>query len=382
MRIADLGLSYAQLWNHLHGHRLRYRKVPVRFLCDDPYWALLASYILGDGDLARNSLVRFYDDEKATLMAIRELFSKRFGYLFPSPVYEENQYGRGQWVIRTRHAAIHFVFAEYFDIPIGRKKLTSTLSRRIMATNNLEVKYAALAGMLSSDGHVSSYRTDQRFLGRIGVLSTVSPSKTRTVARMLREIGYHPYVSTTTFRNPLTGRMTTAFRIVVQRRTEVVDLFFRLFPYLVKSARSKRWMKLMADRDFYARLRVHSTGIHAVLRRAAMKAASSSYRYLHVLVKIARKYGITVDRAGGIKRWTSGHTSSAPLPVIVECCKILRENVLDHVPAQLAPLLWLHGAIGYRTLVTLRGVKPVLSLDEMAAACVKPSPASPLSVVR
>lgn len=364
-RIAGCSPSGAKLWNEVHGRRLRYRKVPVKFLRDDPYWALFSSYVLGDGDLARNSQVRFYDNEKATLMAIRDMFSKRFGYQFPAPVYERNQYGRGQWVIRTRHAAIHFVLTEYFDIPVGRKKLTSALSKRIADSRNLEVKYAALAGMFSSDGHVSCMRTGRRFGIRIGVVSTVSRSKTEMVVRLLRSLGYHPCVSTTTFHNRLSGRMTTAFGIVVHRHMEVIDLFFRLFPYLVKPARSKRWMRLLAHREFYKRLRLCSPDARLLLGRAAREGASSSYRYLHVLVGLARSWGITVHRWGGAKHWTNRRGSSVPLPVVVECCRIVGENALAHVPTYLAPVLWLRGVIDYKTLVTLRGMSPVLALDAM-----------------
>ena len=127
--IADLGLGQNELWKAIDGCRLRYRRSPVRVVCDDPYWALLATYVLGDGDLARNSQVRFYDNEKATLNTIRDMFSEKYGYSFPNPVYEENQYGRGQWVIRHRHAAIHFILTEYFAVPIGRKKLTRRSTR-------------------------------------------------------------------------------------------------------------------------------------------------------------------------------------------------------------------------------------------------------------
>jgi len=99
--------------------------------------------------------VRFYDNEKATLEALRTMFCNKYGYSFPDPVYEENQYGRGEWIVRTKHAAIHFVLSEYYGVPIGRKKLTSTISGRVTNSWNPEVKFAALAGMLSSDGYVN-----------------------------------------------------------------------------------------------------------------------------------------------------------------------------------------------------------------------------------
>ena len=131
-------------------------------------------------------------------------------------------------------------------------------------------------------------------------------------------------------------------------------------------------MKFMADIDFYKRVRLHSPHAYAMLRKAAMKTASSSYRYLHVLVKIAEEYGITVDRWGAVKHWTSCRgASSVPLAVVVECCRILGENVLGHVPVQFAPLLRLHGVMSYRRLVALRGVQPALSLDEISVRCIK-----------
>jgi hypothetical protein len=92
----------------------------------------------------------------------------------PAPVYEENQYGRGQWVMRTKQAAIHFVLNQYFGIPVGRKKLTSIISRRVISTQNQEVKFAALAGMLSSDGYINSNRKVGRFGVNVGLLTTVS----------------------------------------------------------------------------------------------------------------------------------------------------------------------------------------------------------------
>jgi hypothetical protein len=326
-------------------------------------------YVLGDGDLSRHSQVRFYDNEKATLETICGIFRKRSGYSFPSPVYEHNQYGRGQWIIRTRHAAIHFVLTEYFGIPIGRKKSTSTLARRIVDSPSLEVKYAALAGMFSSDGYVNCVRVGRRFSVRVCVLTGVSRRKILRVARLLRELGYHPYLSTTSFSNQLSGRMTTAFAVVVHRRVEVVRLFFRLFPYLVKPSRSVRWMKLMADEEFYRRVRLRSEPANLILRKAAMEIAGSSYRYLHVLVELARKHGIEVRRWGAVKHWTNGIRSSAiPLAMLVECCKILGEDVLVFVPVEFAALLWLKGVIDYETLISLRRVKPVLGLNELFGA--------------
>lgn len=365
-RIADLGLGRSDLWNAIDGCRLRYHRGPVKLVCDDPYWALLATYVLGDGDLARNSQVRFYDNEKATLTTIRDMFYEKYGYLFPSPVYEENQYGRGQWIIRTRHAAIHFVLTEYFLIPVGRKKLTSTISERIAGNQNPEVKYAALAGMFSSDGYVSCNRVGGRFSVRVCVLTAVSQRKILRVARLLRKLGYHPYVSTSCFHNPLNGREITAFAVIVHRHAEVVGLFFHLFPYLLKPFRTRQWMRLIANGDFYKRIRLRSPEAHLILREAAMKTAGNSYRYLHVLAAVARENGIKVERWGGVKHWTCDRQGSTiPLAVLVECCRILGKNVLEYVPVEFGTLLWLRGVIDYSALVSLRRVKPLLKLEEL-----------------
>lgn len=363
-KIGDLGLTSGELWARLNGCRLKYRKGPVKLVCEDPYWALLATYVLGDGDLARNSQVRFYDNEKATLTTIRDMFSEKYGYSFPRPVYEENQYGRGQWVIRTRHAAIHFVLTEYFDVPIGRKKLTSTISERVAGSHSLEVQYAALAGMFSSDGYVNCNRTRGRFSVSVCILTAVSRIKVRRVVRMLYELGFHPFVSVTRFHNPLSGRETTAYAAVVNRHDEVVGLFFRLCPYLLKLSRTKRWMEFIGDRDFYKRIRVRSPLTQLFLRKAAMEISGNSYRYLHVLVSLAREQGIEISRWGGAKHWTRGRGgSSIPLAVLVECCRTLRKDVLDYVPIEFGALLWLNGVISYPTLIRLRGVTPLLKIE-------------------
>ena len=364
VRLADLCPRRDGIWNQIDGCRLRYRKAPVRFLCDDPYWALLAAYVLGDGDLGSNSRVRFYDNEEATLAALRDMVSSRYGYLFPAPVYEKNQFGRGQWVIRTRHAAIHFLLTEYFGIQVGRKKLTSTISENVASSKNPEVKYAALAGMFSSDGYVNCNRKRGRFSVRVGVLTAVSRRKIKRVASLLGELGFHPYVSSSRFRNPFTGRMISAYGVIVQRHSEVADLFFRLSPYLLKPSRTNRWMGLIGDRDFYKRIRLRSPSGKLVLRKAAMKVAGNSYRYLHILVWLAREQGMEISRWGGIKHWTSGRDDSIPLAVLVECCRILGEDVLDHVPVEFGALLWLHGVVSYRRFVAVRGVDPILHLDE------------------
>jgi hypothetical protein len=320
---------------------------------------------LGDGDLSRESGVRFYDNEKATLTAIRDMFSKRFGYSFPHSVYEKNQYGRGQWVIRTRHAAIHFVLREYFGVPVGRKKLTSTISERIVGSQNPEVKYAALAGMFSSDGNVNCNRKHGRFSVKVSVLTAVSRRKIKRVVSLLSELGFNPFVSSSRFRNPLTGRMTTSYGVIVHRHSEVASLFFRLFPYLLKPSRTKRWMELIGDRDFYKRIRLPSLLTQLFLRKAAMKIVASSYRYLHVLVSLAREQGIEISRWGGVKHWTSDRWSSIPLAVLVECCRILGKDVLDYVPIEFAGLLWLNGVISYPRLIRLRGVTALLEMEEL-----------------
>jgi hypothetical protein len=363
--IADLGLEQNELWKEIDGCRLRYRRGPVRVVCDDPYWALLATYVLGDGDLARNSQVRFYDNEKATLNTIRDMFSEKYGYSFPSPVYEENQYGRGQWVIRTRHAAIHFVLTEYFNVPIGRKKLPSTISERVASSPNPEVKFAALAGMFSSDGYVNCNRTGGRFSVSVCLLTAVSGVKAQRASKMLHQVGFHPFVSVTHFHNPLSHRETTAYAVVVNRHAEVVKLFFRLFPYLVKPSRTKRWMELIGDGDFYRRIKLRSPSAQLFLRKAAMKIAGNSYRYLHVLVTLAREQGIEISRWGGVKHWTSDRGCSIPLAILVECCRILGEDVFDYVPVEFGVLLWLHQMMSYRRLVAQRHIEPLLPLDDM-----------------
>lgn len=362
--IADLGLAQNELWKAIDGCRLRYRRGPVRLVLDSPYWALLATYILGDGDLARNSLVRFYDNEKATLNTIRDMFSERYEYSFPNPVYEENQYGRGQWVVRTRHAAIHFVLTEYFNVPIGRQKRTSALSDTVVSSRDPEVRAAALAGMFSSDGYVNCNKAHGRFSVGVCLLTTVSDAKAQGCSRMLRELGFHPFVCVARFQNPLSHRDTTAYRVVVNRHAEVVGLLFRLFPYLLKPSRARRWMELIGDVAFYKRIRVRAPEAHLILRKAAIKIAGNSYRYLHVLVDLAHVHGIEVRRWSGVKHWTSGKRS-IPLVVLVECCRILGKNVLDYMAEDFAPLLWLRRVIDYETLISLRGIKPLLELKEM-----------------
>lgn len=280
-------------------------------------------------------------------------------------MYEENQYGRGQWVIRTRHAAIHFVLTEYFNVPIGRKKLTSTISERVASSRNVEVKFAALAAMFSSDGYVNCNRTDGRFSVSVCLLTTVSSVKAQRARSMLRRLGFHPFVSVSTFHNPLSRRETTAYAVVVNRHTEVVELFFRLFPYLVKPSRTKRWMELIGDEDFCKRIRLRSPSAQLFLREAAMKIAGNSYRYLHVLVSLAREQGIEISRWGGVKHWTSGRGSSIPLAILVECCRILGVDVFNYVPVEFAVLLWLRRIISYKRFVALRGIEPLLPLDNM-----------------
>lgn len=137
------------------------------------YWALLASYVSGDGDLTRDSGVRFYDCERDTLDVIRKTVSEKLEYKFPRPSFQLNQYGRGEWVIKTRHSAVHFILTEFYRIPIGRKKRGASLLLPIVSKNT-EVKRAAIAGSISSDGYVSSYKSEGRFIPTIGVLSTVS----------------------------------------------------------------------------------------------------------------------------------------------------------------------------------------------------------------
>jgi hypothetical protein len=365
INIADSGLRGDKLWNRINGCCLRYRKVPVRFFSEDPYWSLLATYVLGDGDLTRHSQVRFFDNEKDTLTTISEMFAKRCGYSFPEPVYEENQYGRGQWIIRTRHAGIHFVLTEYFNVPIGRKKPTSTISERVAVSRNLEVKFAALAAMFSSDGYVSCNRKARRFSVSVCLLTAVSGVKVQRAASMLRQLGFHPFVSVNTFQNPLSHRETTAYGVVVNRHAEVVQLFFRLFPYMVKPSRTRRWMDLIGDPDFYRRIKLNSLSSRVFLRKAAMKIAGSSYRYLHILVSIAREQGIEITRWGGTKHWTSYRGCSIPLPVLVECCRRLGEDVFEHIPIEFGALLWLNRMISYRRLLVLRGIEPLLPLDNI-----------------
>jgi hypothetical protein len=356
--IPDLGLKGDKLWRRIDGCRLRYRKAPVRFLRDDSYWSLLATYVLGDGDLTKHSQVRFYDNERATLTTISDMFSKRFGYSFPKPVYEENQYGRGQWVTRTRHAALHFVLTEYFGIPVGRKKRTSTLSDRIVISRKAEVKYAALAGMFSSDGYVNCNRAGGRFSVRICLLTAVSERKILRVASLLRNLGYHPYISTSRFRNPLNGREITSYGVVVHRHTEVIRLFFQICPYLLKPFRTQQLMRFVMDERFFKRVRLHSPEAHSILREAAMKTAGSSYRCLHVLAELAHKYGV--------KHWTNTRGDySAPFPVLAECCEVLGKDIVQCVPVELAPLLWLQGRISYKRFVALRRIEPLLHLDSM-----------------
>ena len=366
-KLVESDLSVDRFWDRIDGCRLRYRKVPVRFFREDPYWSLLATYVLGDGDLTRHSQVRFFDNEKETLKTISDVFAKRYGYSFPEPVFEENQYGRGQWIIRTRHAAIHFVLSEYFNVPIGRKKLTSTISSRVAFSKNLEVKYAALAAMFSSDGYVNCNRRDGRFSVSVCLLTAVSGVKVRTAASMLRQLGFHPFISASTFYNPLSHRETTAYAVVVNRHAEVVELFFRLFPYLVKPSRTKRWMEFISDPDFYTRIRLRSSSSRLFLRKAAIEIAGNSYRYLHVLVSIAREQGMEISRWGGVKHWTNTNGCSIPLNMLVQCCNIVQEDVFDAIPPEFGGLLWLQGIISYRRLVTLRGVEPLLHLDNLAS---------------
>lgn len=365
--IGHLGARGDTLWRRIDGCRLRYRKVPVRFLRDDPYWSLLATYVLGDGDLTKHSQVRFYDNEEATLTTISEMFSERYGYSFPKPVYQENQYGRGEWIIRTRHAAIHFVLSEYFGIPTGRKKLTSTISDRVVSSRNREVKFAALAGMFSSDGYINCNRKNGRFSVSVCLLTTVSNAKAERAARMLRQLGFHPFLSVSQFHNPLSRRETTAFAVLVNRHAEVVRLFFRIFPYLVKPSRTKRWMELIGDENFYRRIRLSSPSARLFLRNAAIEIAGSSYRYLHVLVSIAREQGVEITRWGGTKHWTSRRGCSIPLAILAECCRILGADVFDYIPVEFGVALWLHQVISYKRLVDLRGVEPLLPLEDMVS---------------
>jgi hypothetical protein len=193
----------------------------------------------------------------------------------------------------------------------------------------------------------------------------VSSRKARTVVKMLRKLTFHPFVSTSCFQNPFSGRETTAYAVVVNRHAEVVKLFFHLFPYLLKPSRSKRWMELMADREFYRRIRICSRQAQLFLRNAAMKIGRSDYRYLDVLVSIAHSQGIQISRWSGVKHWTSDFGCSIPLTVIVECCRLLGEPVIDHVPVEFAALLWLHGVIDYPCLISLRRTEPLLRLNEL-----------------
>jgi signal recognition particle subunit SEC65 len=293
------------------------------------------------------------------------MFLGKFGYSFPNPVYEENQYGRGEWAIRTRHAALHFVLSQYFGLPIGRKKLTSTISKRVTGSRNPEVKFAALAGMFSSDGYINSNRRDGRFGVNVCLVTTVSSRKANETARLIRQLGLHCFVTVSKFRNPFTHRQTTAYAVIVNRRAEVVGLFFRLFPYLAKPSRTRRWMELLSDADFYRRVIFRSPRAHLILRKAAIKAAGNSYRYLHVLVKLADVHGIHVRRWSGAKHWTTGK-SAVPLPVLVDCCNILEEDVLNHVPTDFAALLWLHRVLSFERLLSLRTANPLLNLKELA----------------
>jgi len=144
----------------------------------------------------------------------------------------------------------------------------------------------------------------------------------------------------------------------------VVALFFRLFPYLLKPSRTQRWIDLLRDPDFYRRVIVRSKTAHLTLRNAAIKLAGNSYRYLHVLVKLAASHGIEIRRWSDAKHWTSGK-SAIPLPVLVDCCNILGEDIFNHIPTDLSVLLWLHRALGYHRLISLRNVMQILKLNEM-----------------
>jgi len=223
----------------------------------------------------------------------------------------------------------------------------------------------ALAGMLSSDGYVSSNRRDGRFGVSVCLVTTVSANKACTTARLLRILGFHCLVTVSKFKNPFTRRQTIAYGVIVNRRHEVVSLFFRIFPYLVKPSRTQRWIDLLGDPDFYRRVIMRSKAAHLLLRDAAIKRAGSSYRYLHVLVKLAASHGIEIRRWSGAKHWSSGK-SAIPLPVLVDCCNILGEDILNHIPSDLSVLLWLHRVLGYQRLISLRNVTPILKLDEMA----------------
>ena len=182
---------------------------------------------------------------------------------------------------------------------------------------------------------------------------------------MLRQLGFHPFVSVTNLQNPLSHRETTAYAVVVNRHTEVVRLFFRLFPYLVKPSRTKRWMEFIGDANFYRRIKLRSPSNQLFLRKAAMKIAGNSYRYLHVLVSLAHEQGIEITRWSGVKHWTSDRGCSIPLIILVECCRILQADVFDYIPVEFGVLLWLHRIISYRRLVALRGIEPLLHLDDM-----------------
>jgi len=360
-------------WKRLDGGRLRYTHAPIRFFYDDPYWALLASYVSGDGDLTRDSGVRFYDRERDTLDVIRKTVSEKLEYEFPRPSFQLNQYGRGEWVIKTRHSAVHFILIEFYRIPIGRKKRGASLPLPILISKNTEVKRAAIAGSISSDGYVSSHKSKGRFIPTIGVLSTISAVKACAIYRLLKDLGYHSDMFTSTYPSPFTGRPVTQIGVVVHRHFEVVQLFFDTMPYLVKPSRVQKWLQLLADTDFYKRVRIRSPRIPPLLRKASMKTSGHRRRYLHILVDIASLHGIGVG-LWGAKHWTKTHrVGSVPLPVIVECCRILGENLLEYVSAQLAPLLWLHEAIDYGSLVALRGMEPVLDLERMATALFKSS---------
>jgi len=142
------------------------------------------------------------------------------------------------------------LLSEYYGVPIGRKKLTSTISGRVTNSWNPEVKFAALAGMLSSDGYVNCNRRNYRFGVNAGLLTTVSAKKARAAAKLVRTLGFHCYVSVSTFQNPFTRRSTTSYNVVVNRRTEVVALFFRLFPYLLKPPRDTTLDRLAQGSGF------------------------------------------------------------------------------------------------------------------------------------
>lgn len=356
----------AEFWRELDGCRLRYRRKPIRFRVGDPYWILLAEYVDGDGDLTGEAGIRFYDEERETVELLRKAVSQYTEYELPNPFYWTNQYGRGEWAVQTRHSALHFVLNKFYQIPVGKKKRTFTISPRVKTSNSLEEKYAAVAGWISSEGYVNYRQAHGRFSTIIGVVSTVNEERAKAIHSTLQSLGYHPYVTSSTYPNPFTGKPVTQFTTAIRRHNEVISLFFHMFPYMVKPSRVRKWMALLREEAFYRRIRLWSKALPELLRKGAIAMSGSRYRYLHIIEQLAEKYGIVVERWGGVKHWTrcDEHTS-IPLPIVAECCRILREDLFNYIPQEFAPVLWTQAVINYNELVKLRETTPLINLSEM-----------------